>query len=81
MKPNASTKILPWRELSIPWWREAVRTAIPEQPSGGTIRILEIGGGTGGTTAHILPRLVADGKRVSYVFTDISPHFTGPGSA
>ncbi len=38
------------------------------------VRILEVGGGTGGTTAHILPGLAPD--RVSYVFTDISPAFT-----
>lgn len=37
------------------------------------IRILEIGAGTGGTTAHLLPNLA--GKRYTYLFTDISPLF------
>lgn len=37
------------------------------------IRILEIGGGTGGMTASVLPHL--QGKEVEYVFTDISPAF------
>ncbi len=38
-----------------------------------TLRILEIGGGTGGTTAHVLPRLTATG--VEYTFTDVGPLF------
>ena len=38
------------------------------------LRILEVGGGTGGTTAHVLPRLHPDSS--SYVFTDVSPLFT-----
>jgi acyl transferase domain-containing protein/NADPH:quinone reductase-like Zn-dependent oxidoreductase/acyl carrier protein len=37
------------------------------------LRILEVGGGTGGMTAAILPLLPAD--RTSYVFTDVSPAF------
>ena len=35
------------------------------------IRILEIGAGTGGTTAHLLPQR----QNVEYVFTDVSPLF------
>lgn len=38
-----------------------------------TIRVLEVGGGTGGLTASLLPVLPAD--RCEYVFTDISPAF------
>jgi acyl transferase domain-containing protein/acyl carrier protein len=43
-------------------------------PVGRTLQILEIGGGTGGTTAYVLPELA--GRRVRYHFTDISPLFT-----
>jgi len=38
-----------------------------------SIRILELGAGTGGTTMHILPKL--DRYRTEYVFTDISDYF------
>jgi acyl transferase domain-containing protein/SAM-dependent methyltransferase len=37
------------------------------------LRILEVGGGTGSTTAYVLPALRDD--RVSYTFTDLSPLF------
>ncbi len=40
---------------------------------GRTLRILEIGAGTGGTTAHVLPVLPTDG--VEYTFTDVGPLF------
>lgn len=53
---------------------DAVLEAIRVIPVSRGIRILEIGGGTGGTTAHLLPHLPAD--RCEYLFTDISPHFT-----
>jgi microcystin synthetase protein McyD len=42
-------------------------------------RILEIGGGTGGTTAHLLERL--SGSPVDYLFTDISPAFLNAAQA
>jgi acyl transferase domain-containing protein/1-acyl-sn-glycerol-3-phosphate acyltransferase/acyl carrier protein len=38
------------------------------------VRVLEIGGGTGGTTAFVLPAL--EGARVEYVFTDVTSIFT-----
>ncbi|MFJ4142891.1 polyketide synthase [Pseudomonas sp. NPDC089734] len=46
-----------------------------QQNGGGPLRILEVGGGTGGTTAWLLPELrdVAD---VRYCFTDISALFS-----
>ncbi|MEQ9137702.1 MAG: SDR family NAD(P)-dependent oxidoreductase [Thalassobaculum sp.] len=36
------------------------------------LRVVEIGGGTGGTTAHLLPLMPADGR---YLFTDVSQAF------
>jgi NAD(P)-dependent dehydrogenase (short-subunit alcohol dehydrogenase family)/SAM-dependent methyltransferase/acyl carrier protein len=38
-----------------------------------TVRILEIGAGTGGTTTWVLPRL--DARRTHYVFSDVSQAF------
>lgn len=46
------------------------------QQQGRTLRILEVGGGTGGTTAWLLPVLVQMGTPVEYVFSDITPLFT-----
>ncbi|MEH1782799.1 MAG: beta-ketoacyl synthase N-terminal-like domain-containing protein [Nostoc sp.] len=50
--------------------QKAISTAI----STATVRILEIGAGTGGTTAYLLPHLPAD--RTEYVFTDLGTWFT-----
>ena len=36
-------------------------------------KVLEVGAGTGGTTAGLLPRL--QGREVEYFFTDLSPLF------
>jgi len=49
---------------------EVVAQLAPNQP----LRVLEIGAGTGGTAAHILPALPAG--QTEYVFTDVSPLFT-----
>lgn len=46
-----------------------VRTADPRR----TLRVLEVGGGTGGLTASVLPVLAPE--RTEYVFTDVSPAF------
>ena len=53
--------------------RETLARALDRLPEGRTVRILEIGAGTGGTTSYILPRLSAD--RTEYVFTDVSNSF------
>ncbi len=55
---------------------EAVTAALARSPRDGTIRILEIGAGTGGTTSAVLPALAGGARPVEYVFTDISPMFT-----
>jgi acyl transferase domain-containing protein/acyl carrier protein len=52
----------------------AVTQALKKLPHDRELRILEIGAGTGGTTASILPHL--PGRQTEYVFTDLSPLFT-----
>ncbi len=52
---------------------KAVAEAIAGLPADRKLRVLEIGAGTGGTTAFVLPLLPAD--RTEYVFTDVSPLF------
>ncbi|MCC6892486.1 MAG: SDR family NAD(P)-dependent oxidoreductase [Anaerolineae bacterium] len=51
----------------------AVEAALSHLPPERTIRILEMGGGTGGTTVYVLPKLPAG--RTRYTFTDIGPLF------
>jgi SAM-dependent methyltransferase len=46
-------------------------------PAGGRLRILEVGAGTGGTTASLLPLLPPD--RTVFLFTDVSKFFTDLG--
>ncbi len=52
---------------------DIVRSAVAAAPAGKTVRILEIGAGTGGTTSYVAPVLV--GHSVEYTFTDVSPLF------
>ena len=54
--------------------REGVRRAVERLPVDARLRVLEIGAGTGGTTAYVLPALPAD-RVEEYVFTDISRRF------
>lgn len=53
--------------------QQAVLQVLAAQPSGTPLRVLELGAGTGGTTAQILPSLPSGA--VQYLFTDVSPFF------
>src|SRR5262249_42769094 len=48
----------------------AVADLAARLPARRTLRILEVGAGTGGTTGHVLAHLPAE--RVSYTYTDLS---------
>ena len=63
----------PWARIYTSLVAEAVAGAIATRDAAHPLRILEIGGGTGGTTSAVLPRLA--GRTVDYCFTDISPFF------
>ncbi|ARV58846.1 hypothetical protein BZZ01_09545 [Nostocales cyanobacterium HT-58-2] len=54
--------------------QQAVLSVLEQLPKSCGIRVLEIGAGTGGTTAHILPHL--NPAQTEYVFTDIGALFT-----
>ena len=51
-----------------------VAAAVGDLGAGRSIRLIEIGAGTGATTNSILPGLPPD--RTTYLFTDVSPLFT-----
>jgi len=53
---------------------ESIAKSIGHIPADHPLKILEIGAGTGGTTAQLLHRLPAD--RTEYLFTDVSELFT-----
>lgn len=53
---------------------QALVSVLAAVPADRTIRIVEIGAGTGGTTSAVLPRLPAD--RTEYLFTDASRLFS-----
>ena len=54
--------------------QNAVAAALKDLPRERKLRVLEIGGGTGGTTTRVLPILPAE--RTEYVFTDVGQLFT-----
>lgn len=62
---------------------EAVVRAAEAAPRGRPFRLLEVGGGTGGTTRPVLEALrrLAPDREVEVVFTDISPLFVGRAEA
>ena len=53
--------------------REAVAAAVAELPAGRRLRVLEVGAGTGATTAAVLDALPAG--RTDYDYTDVSAAF------
>lgn len=55
---------------------QAVRSAVVSVPDGRTLRVLEVGAGSGATTESVLPVFTELGISVDYVFTDISASFT-----
>ncbi|MBU0485488.1 MAG: SDR family NAD(P)-dependent oxidoreductase [Proteobacteria bacterium] len=57
--------------------RDALLAILAGQRGEHKVRILELGAGTGGTTARILPALTR--QAVEYVFTDVSPLFLTKG--
>ncbi|MEQ9434195.1 SDR family NAD(P)-dependent oxidoreductase [Hyphomonas sp.] len=57
---------------------ELLRQVIQTVPDDHRVRILEIGGGTGGSTGSILAAF--EGRQIEYVFTDVSPHFLDDAS-
>lgn len=52
---------------------ETLSTLLQARPTDQILRILEIGAGTGGTTAHVLP--VLPEQNIYYVFSDVSDLF------
>jgi malonyl CoA-acyl carrier protein transacylase len=53
----------------------ALKTALRDWPADRPLRILEIGAGTGSTTAYVLPALAAHGVTFDYTFTDVGKVF------
>lgn len=55
-----------------------VRERLARNPAA-TVNILELGAGTGGTSAHVLKAVAAHPDRVRYVYTDVSVRFLREG--
>jgi NADPH:quinone reductase-like Zn-dependent oxidoreductase/SAM-dependent methyltransferase/acyl carrier protein len=53
---------------------EGIRQGLAERRGNAPLRVLEIGGGTGGSTPYVLEAL--PDNTAEYLFTDISPRFT-----
>jgi NADPH:quinone reductase-like Zn-dependent oxidoreductase/SAM-dependent methyltransferase/acyl carrier protein len=51
----------------------AISLALENLPDGRIVRLLEIGGGTAGTTSYVLSKLPVE--QTQYVFTDVTAHF------
>jgi len=59
--------------------QQVIAQVLDRFPADRRIRILEVGGGTGGTASYVARILPPD--RVEYVFTDVSPLFAERGAA
>ncbi|MFI0740788.1 SDR family NAD(P)-dependent oxidoreductase [Streptomyces sp. NPDC021100] len=59
--------------------RALLRKVVEAWPADRPLRVLEVGAGTGGLTAWLLPVLPAD--RTRYVFTDVSPMYFAAAQA
>ncbi|WP_245654927.1 type I polyketide synthase [Streptomyces catenulae] len=66
---EASTFFAPHTRALVGW----IRGVVDGWPADRPLRILEVGAGTGATTAALLPHLPPE--RVHYTFTDVSPAF------
>ena len=62
----------PWARVMNTLVQKSVLSALEPLYSQKTVRVLEIGAGTGGTTSYLLPLLP---HQIKYVFTDVSPLF------
>ncbi|GAA0463438.1 type I polyketide synthase [Streptomyces stramineus] len=65
--------ISPWSRFHNRLLQALLTTVTDRWPADRPLRVLEVGAGTGGSTAALLPLLPAD--RTRYVFTDVSPLF------
>ncbi|MEZ4360184.1 MAG: amino acid adenylation domain-containing protein [Kofleriaceae bacterium] len=54
---------------------DSVAAAAPRLAEGAKLRILEVGAGTGGTSAVIFERLRDHARVLEYIYTDVSPSF------
>ena len=59
--------------------QQAVAQVLERLPSDRRVRILEVGGGTGGTASYVAR--VLPPERVEYTFTDVSPLFAERGAS
>ncbi|TQJ03210.1 SDR family NAD(P)-dependent oxidoreductase [Amycolatopsis cihanbeyliensis] len=59
----------------------AVRSRVERDTGSGQVSIVEIGAGTGGTTAGVLPEIAGFAPDLRYVYTDISGAFLQHGRA